>query len=118
MLASVGLDRYMRLHSTASRKLLAKVYCKTLPTGMLAGKLTAKRFCVCPPPPAGCVAALHHVVSPLRRTRLTAAWPACIHCRPRSMSHRCLHAASTGADRGGAGAAEERKKGCQRRAGF
>ncbi|KAI3438930.1 hypothetical protein D9Q98_001344 [Chlorella vulgaris] len=34
VLASVGLDRYMRLHSTASRKLLAKVYCKTLPTGL------------------------------------------------------------------------------------
>jgi hypothetical protein len=33
VLASVGLDRFLRLHSTHSRQLLAKVYCKTLPTG-------------------------------------------------------------------------------------
>ncbi|EFN57603.1 hypothetical protein CHLNCDRAFT_143321 [Chlorella variabilis] len=32
VLASVGLDRYLRLHATHSRRLLAKVYCKTLPT--------------------------------------------------------------------------------------
>ncbi len=33
VLASVGLDRYLRLHDTESRHMLAKVYCKTLPTG-------------------------------------------------------------------------------------
>ena len=32
VVASVGLDRYLRLHSTHTRQLLAKVYCKTLPT--------------------------------------------------------------------------------------
>jgi hypothetical protein len=98
VLASVGLDRYMRLHSTASRKLLAKVYCKTLPTGTVAGPADSKVL----------VSFAHHrmlivsqhctMVSPLRLTRLTAALPACIHCRPRNVSHRCLHAASTGAD--------------------
>lgn len=35
VLASVCLDRYLRLHSCATRQLLAKVYCKTLPTGEL-----------------------------------------------------------------------------------
>jgi hypothetical protein len=45
VLASVGLDRYLRLHSVHSRQLLAKVYLKTLPTGALH----------CPPPvPASC----------------------------------------------------------------
>ncbi|PRW58950.1 WD repeat-containing 74 [Chlorella sorokiniana] len=34
VLASVCLDRYLRLHSCATRQLLAKVYCKTLPTGV------------------------------------------------------------------------------------
>ena len=33
VLTSVGLDRYLRLHSVHSRQLLAKVYLKTLPTG-------------------------------------------------------------------------------------
>ncbi len=33
VLASVCLDRYLRLHSCSTRQLLAKVYCKTLPTG-------------------------------------------------------------------------------------
>ena len=33
VVASVGLDRHLRLHSTHSRQLLARVYCKTLPTG-------------------------------------------------------------------------------------
>ena len=33
VLASVGLDRYLRLHSVHTRQLLAKAYCKTLPTG-------------------------------------------------------------------------------------
>ena len=37
VLASVCLDRYLRLHSCASRQLLAKVYCKTLPTGGARG---------------------------------------------------------------------------------
>lgn len=37
VLASVGLDRYLRLHATHSRRLLAKVYCKTLPTGAPRG---------------------------------------------------------------------------------
>lgn len=34
VLACVGLDRYLRLHSTETRKQLAKVYLKTLPTGV------------------------------------------------------------------------------------
>ncbi|KAL4434253.1 hypothetical protein ABPG75_000694 [Micractinium tetrahymenae] len=34
VLASVGLDRYLRLHDRHTRQLLAKVYLKTLPTGV------------------------------------------------------------------------------------
>lgn len=34
VLASAGLDRYLRLSCTRTRRLLAKVYLKTLPTGV------------------------------------------------------------------------------------
>ena len=44
ILASVGLDRFLRLHSTASRKQLAAVYLKQ--------KLTGVSFCAPPAEPA------------------------------------------------------------------
>ena len=44
VLASVGLDRFLRLHSTASRKQLAAVYLKQ--------KLTGVSFCAPPAEPA------------------------------------------------------------------
>ena len=67
MLASVCLDRYLRLHSCATRQLLAKVYCKTLPTGAhvvgqvlvlpvryAAGNLLLAKVCCTTLPTDGC----------------------------------------------------------------
>ena len=49
VLASVGLDRFLRVHSTASRKQLAAVYLKQ--------HLTGVAFCRAPEPPPADVAA-------------------------------------------------------------
>lgn len=54
MLASVGLDRYLRLHSMHSRQLLAKVYCKTLPTGAASACLPACALYILQPLPLLC----------------------------------------------------------------
>lgn len=69
VLASVGLDRYLRLHDRHTRQLLAKVYLKTLPTGVAFCPTDASML----PPPAEPAAATQGSGKERRRRRGEAA---------------------------------------------
>lgn len=100
VLATVGLDRYLRLHSVRSRQLLAKVYIKTLPSGACEGlgprvrSEGRRRAHACPRRSA-------HRLCP---ATLTA-------CRHGLLPHRRLNAAGCASARGSRGRQAAAEKG-------
>ncbi|KAL4424916.1 hypothetical protein ABPG77_009645 [Micractinium sp. CCAP 211/92] len=69
VLASAGLDRYLRLHDRHTRQLLAKVYLKTLPTAVAFCPTDASML----PPPAKAAATEKRRGKERRRRRSEAA---------------------------------------------